>query len=468
MKAALSAGDGTGLWAVEPSPESAVADRGEVVQRDRWHLSPKENDMEVTMVFDEPGLSGPAAGEQVLEPSGQEIFAADGHPSLALPPPARPGGRGRSVVLVGTYPPTACGLATFTSNLRAAIESREEGWRADVVRLVDQPEGPRGEVVDEWVAGDFSSLSRSIGTMARYDAVVLQHEYGLFGGPDGEEVLALVYALEVPLVAVLHTTLLEPNPNERKILDHVTRAASALVVQSEAARQRLVAAHGIEPARVAVVPHGAAANFAPWKPPAPVPTVLTWGLLGPGKGIEHAIRAVAALRRRGREVTYVVAGQTHPKVRSSFGEAYRRSLEALAEDLGVASSVSFDDAYRDWASLRALVRSADAVLLPYDSTDQVSSGVLVEALASGKPVVATRFPHATELLARGAGVTVPHGDAEAMADALAHVLFEPGVAERMAASAEREAEALLWPAVGASYRRLIEEVLVKEKERAMA
>ena len=420
------------------------------------------------MVFDELGLSGPAAGEQVLEPSGQEFFADDGRALLALPPPVRPGERGRSVVLVGTYPPTACGLATFTSNLRAAIESPKEGWRADVVRLVEQPEGPRDEVVDEWVVGDLSSLSRSLGTMARYDAVVLQHEYGLFGGPDGEEVLALVYALEVPLVAVLHTTLLEPNRNERKILDHVMQAASAIVVQSEAARQRLVAVHGVEPARVTVVPHGAAANFAPWKPPGPVPTVLTWGLLGPGKGIEHAIRAIATLRRRGREATYVVAGQTHPKVVSSFGEAYRHSLEVLAEDLGVAGSVYFDDAYRDWASLRALVRSADVVLLPYDSTDQVSSGVLVEAIASARPVVATRFPHATEVLSRGAGMTVPHGDPEAMADALANVLFEPGVARRMAASAEREAQALLWPAVGASYRRLIEEVLIEEKERAMA
>lgn len=419
------------------------------------------------MVFNETELvraqvSRSACMEPVPEVHGNELIGLGGNELLGLARPRKLRRTRRKVVLVGTYPPTACGLATFTSNLRAAIDSPEHGWQVDVIRLVDQRVPMDGQVVDEWVTGDLSSLSASIGTMSRYDAVVLQHEYGLFGGPDGEEVLALAYALEVPLVVVLHTVLLAPNPNERKILEHLASSATAIVVQSEAARSRLFAVHGIDGARVTVVPHGAAANFVPFRPPQTVPTALTWGLLGPGKGVEHAIRAIAALRRRGRDVGYLVAGQTHPKVRSYAGEVYRRSLEDLAGELGVEDLVSFDDAYRDWDSLRALVRAADVVLLPYDSRDQVSSGVLVEAVASAKPVVATRFPHAEELLARHAGMTVPHGDATAMADALAHVLFEPGVAERMASAARREAEALLWPSVGAAYRGLIEEVLAEE------
>jgi glycosyltransferase involved in cell wall biosynthesis len=369
-------------------------------------------------------------------------------------------GRAAEVVLVGTYPPTACGLATFTSNLRAAIEGPGSGWRADVVRIVERPQPLGGEVVGQWVAGDFISLARSLQTMVSYDAVVLQHEYGLFGGPDGEEVLALVYGLDVPLVAVLHTMLLHPSANQRRILDHVMDVAVAVVVQSEAARARLVAVHAVDPSRVAVVPHGAAENFAPsHRSPAGRPLVLSWGLIGPGKGIEHAISAIAALRGRGLDVTYVVAGQTHPKVLATMGERYRSQLVDLARELGVADRVYFDDAYRDWGSLRALVRSADVVLLPYDSTDQVSSGVLVEALASAKPVVATQFPHAVELLASGAGVTVPQRDVGAMVDALARVLFEPGVAAEMATVARREAGELLWPAVGGTYRSLIDEVL---------
>jgi glycosyltransferase involved in cell wall biosynthesis len=372
----------------------------------------------------------------------------------------------RSVVLVGTYPPTACGLATFTANLRAAIAA--PGWDAHVLELVDRSEaraqGRAAEVVAQWIGGDKLSVARSVQTASGYDAVLLQHEYGLYSGPDGEEVLEFVRGLERPLVAVLHTVLANPSANQRRILEELAAAAAVVIVQSRAARTRLLEAYGVERSRVEVVPHGAAANFSPLcRRGASRPVVLTWGLLGPGKGVEHAIAAVAELKRRGLDVTYAVVGQTHPKVLAASGETYRARLAGLARELGVADRVHLDDGYRDWDALRALVRCADVVLLPYDSTDQVSSGVLVEALASARPVVATRFPHAEELLAHGAGITVPHADPLTMADALAEACFEPEAASRMAARAYLEAQPLLWPAIGAAYRSLIDEVVTAKR-----
>jgi glycosyltransferase involved in cell wall biosynthesis len=366
-----------------------------------------------------------------------------------------------TVALVGTYPPTVCGLATFTSNLAAAIGTLESGWRSVVVRVVDTAALESDEsVVAEWIVGDELSLSRAIATVDSADAMLLQHEYGLFGGPDGQDVLDLVDAVQVPLVAVLHTVLHDPSRHQREIIEHLMAAASLTVVQSEAARQRLIAAHDADPAQIAVVPHGAAANFeGPLLAGIKHPAVLTWGLIGPGKGIEHGISAVALLQRRSPAPVYIIAGQTHPKVIATQGERYRRQLQEQSRSLGIADQVWFDDEYRDWESLRALIRSVDAVLLPYDSRDQVSSGVLVEAIASGKPVVATRFPHAEELLARGAGLTVPQGDVHAMAVALDRVLYEPGLREEMAAASRQEAAALLWPAVGEAYRSLIAAVL---------
>jgi glycosyltransferase involved in cell wall biosynthesis len=317
-----------------------------------------------------------------------------------------------------------------------------------------------GEVVAQWIASDRASLSRAVAAIESSDAVVLQHEYGLFGGPDGQDVLELIEAVRVPLVAVLHTVLLDPTMQQRHILDQVMTAASLTVVQSEAARRRLIAVYDADGEQVVVVAHGAVANFVgSVLPDLERPAVLTWGLLGPGKGIEHGISAVALLQQRSPAPTYIVAGQTHPKVRAAQGERYRGQLRDQSRALGIADRVCFDDSYRDWDSLRALVRSVDVVLLPYDSPDQVSSGVLVEALASGKPVVATRFPHAEELLSRGAGLTVSQGDFQAMAAALDRVLYEPGLAARMAAAARREGATLLWPLVGATYRLLIAETL---------
>lgn len=382
-----------------------------------------------------------------------------GWPSQPRPP--------RSVALVGTYPPTTCGLATFTSNLRAAIASPRSGWDASVVRILDRWEREVSpDVTAHWIGGDPESLARSLEVLSSVDAVLLQHEYGIFPGDDGEDILDLVARLEVPLVAVLHTALLDPSPRQRAILDRLVDASAAVVVQSEAARQRILATHDADPAQVVAIPHGAAENFSgPTRTDIPRPSVLTWGLLSPGKGIEHGIAAIARLEHHSSAPTYVVAGQTHPKVRAAHGEEYRESLQAQARSLGVAGRVRFDDGYLDWSSLHALVRAADAVLLPYDSRDQVSSGVLVEAVASGKPVVATRFPHAQELLAGGAGILVDHGDAEAMAAALGRVLYEPGLAERMAGAARRAARPLLWPAVGGAYRELVDRVV---RERALA
>jgi polysaccharide biosynthesis protein PslF len=371
------------------------------------------------------------------------------------------------VALVGTYPPTACGLATFTNNLRAAIASPRSGWDANVVRILDrwEPEASP-DVAAHWIGGDTESLARSLEVLSSTDAVLLQHEYGIFSGDDGEDVLDLVDRLEVPLVAVLHTALLDPSPHQRAILDRLIDASTAVVVQSDAARQRILEVHGADPEQVLTIPHGAAENFTGVTVAAiPRPAVLTWGLLSPGKGIEHGIAAIARLEHESPAATYVVAGQTHPKVRAAHGERYREWLMDRAHALGVADRVCFDDGYRDWSSLRALVRAADAVLLPYDSRDQVSSGVLVEAVASGKPVVATRFPHAQELLAGGAGILVDHGDAEAMAAALGRVLYKPGLAERMAGAARRAARPLLWPAVGDVYRELVDRVV---RERAVA
>jgi glycosyltransferase involved in cell wall biosynthesis len=205
---------------------------------------------------------------------------------------------------------------------------------------------------------------------------------------------------------------------------------------------------------VHVIPHGApdaqASSALLFRTGRPM--VLSWGLLGPGKGLEWGIEAFARLSRLEPAPRYVIAGQTHPKVLAHEGEAYRMRLVDQVRRMGLGSTVQFDGHYRDAASLAALIRQADVVLLPYDSTEQVTSGVLIEAVTAGKPVVATCFPHAVELLSGGAGLVVPHQDPAALADALRTVLTRPDLAAAMARAAAATSEQAHWPAVAARYR----------------
>lgn len=358
---------------------------------------------------------------------------------------------------LSTYPPTQCGIATFSEALLAHL--RAAGAHVGVVRLVDEPQPAMAPVVHQWVTGEASGERGVATVLDRYDVAVVQHEYGIFGGPDGQDVLDVVARLHVPIVTVLHTVLAAPTRNQHRVLAELVRASAALVTMTETARTRLISGWGVAPAQVSVIPHGAVDNRADaYEPVATSPTgtarrttVLTWGLLSQGKGIEWALRGMAALRDRVQLPTYRVVGQTHPRVLEREGEEYRDSLVALTAELGLTRDVEFDSRYLSGPDLRRVVREADVILLPYDSRDQVTSGVLTEAVAAGKPVISTRFPHAVELLAGGAGLLVPQGDSLAIADALEHVLTVGGAADAMATTSHRLAESLLWPAVAGRY-----------------
>jgi len=289
---------------------------------------------------------------------------------------------------------------------------------------------------------------------------VIQHEYGIYGGPDGDQLLGVLEDVRVPIVVIAHTVLTRPTPHQAHVLQQVVSASDAVVTMTDAARDRLVARYDVEPTKVVVIPHGARQRHAATvHAPEKRPLILTWGLLGPGKGIEWAIDGLQRLRQLHPRPAYVVAGQTHPRVRERQGEEYRLHLGQRARAVGVSDLVRFAGSYLDEATLTGLIRRADVVLLPYDSREQVTSGVLVEAVAAGKPVVATAFPHAVEMLSTGAGLLVPQYDGAAIGAALYRVLTEPDLAGRMASEAVRLAPALLWPTVADRYRALAADLL---------
>ena len=362
--------------------------------------------------------------------------------------------------ILGTYSPTLCGLATFSAALANGLTAR--GADVNVVRIADGDASEEPNVAGELVNGSASSVAATSELLNQSDVAVIQHEYGIYGGPDGDEVVQIMAGLCVPSIVVVHTVLKHPTPHQLSVLESVMALADQVIVMSEVARQRLCAGFAVDRHKVTVIPHGAALPSTNGVQRPDRPTILTWGLLGPGKGIERVIGAMASLKSLPNPPRYLIAGRTHPKVLAAQGERYREALVVQAKRLGVADSVSFDAVYRTPDEVTALIQAATVVVLPYDSKDQVTSGVLVDSLASGRPIVATAFPHAVELLGSGAGTVVAHDDPDALVAALRQLLTDPRVADSMATEARGLAPTIAWPVVANAYVGVAQGLLVTQ------
>lgn len=360
---------------------------------------------------------------------------------------------------VSTYPPTHCGIATFSSSLIASIQD-DDRHTTSVIRLIDSEDAePKihapSDVIGVMKAGDRQSLENAVTLLNSQDIVIVQHEFGIYGGVDGDEAITLLVGLRIPTIVVLHTVLSDPTENQRAVFVKICSLASAIVTMSRSARDLLVANYLIDPRKIFPISHGArSVADAEYKENELSPLILTWGLIGPGKGIEWAIEAMHKIHNLPCSPRYVVAGRTHPKVLERNGEAYRNGLQQRIDDLNLRKSIDLRGEYMSTQTLDHLISSASLVLLPYDSIDQATSGVLIEAIAAWRPVVATGFPHANELLSSGAGIVVSHRNPTAMADAIKRIIEEPTLAQTMSNRARVMAADLLWPAVAAKYVRL--------------
>ncbi|WP_326552160.1 glycosyltransferase [Micromonospora sp. NBC_01813] len=363
---------------------------------------------------------------------------------------------------LSSHPPTKCGLATFNSALAASLTA--DGTRGGIVRVTDPGDDLRSGsgVVHTWSTGGPAGWRDAAAALNTFDVAIVQHEYGIYPGTDGEDILPLLRRLTGPSIVVLHTVLRRPSARQKSLLEQIVAAAGAIVTMTNTARDRLIVGYAVPPGKVTVIPHGVGEHVGVPVERRARPHLLTWGLIGPGKGVEWSLRALARLQHLDPTPTYTVAGRTHPKVLEHHGETYRSGLHQLGAELGVAHAVDYQDVYHDLPTLGRLIRSADVVVLPYDSQEQVTSGVLIEAVAAGVPVVATAFPHAVELLTGGPGLVVPHRDPAALATAIGRILTEPGLAARLAGRAWPLAAQPRWPTVAARYAALAERLIATQ------
>lgn len=286
------------------------------------------------------------------------------------------------------------------------------------------------------------------------DVLCVQHEFGIYGGPAGSHLLALLKEVRMPVVTTLHTILRDPNPSQRKVMDELVRRSDRVIVMANKGAEILRETYGVPDAKVDIIPHGIPnipfKDSSCYKEQFGVEgrlVLLTFGLLGPGKGIEHVIEALPEIVRQHPNVVYLVLGATHPHLVAREGERYRLSLERLAEDRGVKEHVIFYNRFVSLDDLKEFIGATDIYLTPYLNEAQITSGTLAYVFGAGKAVVSTPYWHAQELLADDRGVLVPFRNASAIAEGVCGLLDDPARLKRMQHDAYAMGREMIWPAV---------------------
>ncbi|WP_375398324.1 glycosyltransferase [uncultured Sphingomonas sp.] len=362
----------------------------------------------------------------------------------------------KRIALIGNFLPRQCGLATYTTDTYFALADRFPDLAVDVYAMDDRPESypypPQvtGTIVQQDRAA-YLAIAREI-EASGVQAIWVQHEYGIFGGPAGEYILDLADRVSVPLIVTLHTILEHPNADERRVMEGLLARAAKVIVMAERGREILIRVYDANPRTVIMIPHGVP-DRAMVEPDAMKrqfgwegrKTLLTFGLLAPNKGIEAVISAMPAIVEANPHALYVVLGATHPHLIAQEGEAYRDRLKALTAELGVADHVRFIDGFIEHDELLDYLQAADLYVTPYTNPAQITSGTLSYAVGVGKAVVSTPYIHATEILADGCGVIVDFGDVAGFAWQIGRLLVDDAERHALSSRAYDRGRTMIWP-----------------------
>ncbi|MCH2240157.1 MAG: glycosyltransferase family 4 protein [Blastomonas sp.] len=375
----------------------------------------------------------------------------------------------RTISIISTYLPRKCGLATFASDVVEHVGRYHSNIQFDIWAMSNADEN-RCDGVRQILANDPASYleaARAINAAAT-DAVWLQHEFGIFGGPDGEMILDLIDRIAAPLIVTFHTVLEHPSDNQRRIIDHLVQRSSRIMVMSPLSRERLIAQHHAPHEITEVIEHGAPdrpfGREQQFKAACGLgnrPVLTTFGLLGPGKGLETVIQALPAILRVNPDICYRIVGATHPNLVASEGERYREGLIDLAEELGVAHAIEWENSFLDTDELLDQLEACDIYLTPYPNLQQSTSGTLSYAVALGKAVVSTPYIHAKELLADGVGILVEPQSITAIAKAVCSLLRNPHVLAEQKQRAYARGRLTIWPCFADAVASMIERTVTK-------
>jgi glycosyltransferase involved in cell wall biosynthesis len=368
----------------------------------------------------------------------------------------------KRIAFIGNHLPRQCGLATFTTDLSEAFSDQFPDTQSMVLAMNDTQEGYNypAQVRYELRENNLFDYERAANFLNQQavDAISLQHEFGIFGGKWGRNILTLLRNVNAPVVTTLHTVLQKPDPEQYEVLREVARLSNRIVVMSEHSRKDLIAVYGIPEHKIDFIPHGI--HDVPFVDPGFHKdklgaegrfVLMTFGLLSRNKGIEYAIEALPEVVKHHPDLVYLILGATHPHVVASEGESYREELQARVRELGLEENVLFYDKFVTLKDLKEFIGAANVYITPYLDPEQVVSGTLAYTVGAGKAVISTPYRYAKELLDEGRGVLVPFRDSKAISESILYLLDHEAERNAMRKRAYLYGRNMIWPAVAERY-----------------
>lgn len=373
----------------------------------------------------------------------------------------------KCVAYLSTYPPRACGIATFTKDLVDSVKALNKFKPPVLIAINEKEENYDYDRCVRWQinpaeAESYSEVADQINA-SDVDVVNVQHEFGLFGGDHGENIIRFLDEIDKPVVTTLHTVQEEFDPKALAVLEEVVSKSDAVVVIAKVALN-ILEKLGIVPKRKVVIPHGCPEiKFVSSKEAKESLglkgrfVLTTFGLLSSGKGIEYAIQALPEVVEKEPRLVYLVIGETHPQVRKNEGEKYRKKLIRLVEDLGLEEHVRFQNRFLNKRELIKYLQATDIYITPYISANQISSGTLTYAMGAGSAVISTPYLHAKENLADNRGMFCQFKNPSSIAECI-EKLSDDRVRGAMKRKNYDYSRHFIWSNVAMEYAKLFDQV----------